>query len=132
MPFLENFSFLPRRWRRIGKIGVAINRSPATAATRFDPRTAGGGAAEGFTRRGSVFTVVGREDKLELDDAWHWQDEKREYGHIMTVLVEQGGFGQNYSDSAFYVRFLALKERRAAHDKFIRKGLNCGEDAYFA
>ena len=50
----------------------------------------------------------------------------------MTVLDEKGGFGQNYSDSAFYVRFLTLDERRAAHNKFIRKCLNCGEDAHFA
>ena len=50
----------------------------------------------------------------------------------MTVLDEQGGFGQNYSDSAFYVRFLTLEERRSAHDKFVRKCLNCVEDAHFA
>ena len=70
MPSLENFSYLSRRWRRIGKIGVALNRSPATAATRFDPRTAGGGAAAGFTRRGSVLTVVGGEDRLVLRLDW--------------------------------------------------------------
>ena len=106
---------------------LTMNRTPAPAATRFGSRTAGGGAAAGFTRRGSVFTVVGREDKLELDDAWHWQDEEREYEHIMTVLDEQGGFGQNHSDPAFYAC-----STPAARDKFARKYLNCGEDAHFA
>ena len=51
---------------------LTMNRTPVTAATRFGPRTTGGGTAAGFTRRGSVFTVAGQEDKLELDDAWHW------------------------------------------------------------
>ena len=51
---------------------LAMNRTPATAATKFGSRAAEGGAAAGFTLRGSVFTVAGQEDKLELDDAWHW------------------------------------------------------------
>ena len=98
-----------------------MNRTPATAATRFGPRTAEGTAAAGFTRRGSLLTVAGQEDKLELDDAWHWQDEEKEYEHIMTILDRQGGFGQNHSDPAFYVRFPTLEERRAALNKFTRK-----------
>ena len=88
---------------------LIVNRTPATAATRFGSRIAGGGAAAGFTRRGSVFTIVDQEDKLELDNAWHWQDEEEEYEHIMTILDIQGVFGQTYSDPAFYVRFLRLK-----------------------
>ena len=98
-----------------------MNCTPATAATRVGPRTVGGGAAAGFTRRGSVFTVAGQEDNLELDDAWHWQDEEKEYEHIMTILDRQGGFGQTHSDPAFYVCFPTLEERRAAHNEFSRK-----------
>ena len=91
---------------------LTMNRTPATAATRFGSRTAGGGAAAGFTRRGSVVTVVGQEYKLELNDTRHWQDEEREreYEHIMTVPDKQGDFGQNHSDPAFYVRFPTLEE----------------------
>ena len=84
-------------------------RTPATAATRFGSRAAGGGAAAGFTRRGSVFTVVDQADELELDDAGQWQDEEKEDEHIMTILDRQGDFGQTHSDPAFYVRFPRLK-----------------------
>ena len=93
---------------------LTMNRPPATAATIVGPRTARGGAAAGFTRRGSVFTVASQEDQLELDDAWHWQDEKKEYEHIMTVLEGQGGFDQTHSNPVFDVRLLTLEERRAA------------------
>ena len=86
-----------------------MNRTPATAATRFGSRTAaGGGAAAGFTRRGSVFTVVDEEDELELDDAGQWQDEEKEDEHIMTILDRQGDFGRTHSDPAFYLRFPRL------------------------
>ena len=54
---------------------LTMTRTPATAAARFGPRTEGSGAAARFTRRGSLFTIAGQQDKLELDDAWHWQDE---------------------------------------------------------
>ena len=77
-------------------------------------------------------TVAGKEDKFKLDDAWHWKDEEKDYEHIMTILDEQGGFGHNHSDPAFYVRFSTFKERRAAPEKFVRKCLNCGEDVHFA
>ena len=110
---------------------LAMNRTPATVATKFGPRTAGGGTATGSFCRGSAFPVVGQEDKLELDDAWHWQDEDKEYEHIMTILDRQGGFGPTYSDPAFYVRFSTLEARRAARDKFAKRYLNCGEDAQF-
>ena len=50
---------------------LTMNRTPATAATRLGSRKEGGGAAAGSLRRGSVFTVVGQEKKLKLDDAWH-------------------------------------------------------------
>ena len=103
----------------------------ATAATRLDSSTTGNGSAIGSARSGSVFPVVGRQKKLRLDDAWHIQDEEKEYEHIMTILERQGGFGQNHSDPAFYVRFPTFEERRAARDKFARKCLNCGEDANF-
>ena len=53
---------------------------------------------------------MGRQKKLRLDDAWHWQDEEKEYEHIMTILERQGGFGHDYSDPAFYVRFPTLEE----------------------
>ena len=69
---------------------------------------------------------------MELDDAWHWCDEEKEYEHIMIILDRQGDFGQTHSDPAFYVRFPTLGERRAARDKFARKCLNCGDDAHFA
>ena len=109
-----------------------LNRTPATAATRLGPRKAGGGAASGSARSGNVFPVVGKENKSRLDYEWHWQHDEKEYEHIRTVLDRDGGFGQNYSNPAFYVRFLALEERRAARDKFAEKCLNCGEDAHFA
>ena len=110
-----------------------MNHTPGTAATRFGSRRARGEAVARFTCRGSVFTVVvGRKDKLELDDAWDWQDEERKDEHIMNILDKQGGFSQNHSDPAFYVRFPTLEERRAARDKFARKCLNCGKDAHFA
>ena len=48
---------------------LTMNRTPATVATRFDSRTAGGGTATGSARSGSVFPVVGQEEELELDDA---------------------------------------------------------------
>ena len=48
------------------------------------------------------------------------------------ILDKQGGFAQNHSDPAFYTRFPALEERRAARDKFARKCFNCGEDTRFA
>ena len=86
-----------------------MNRTPAIAVTRFGSRTARGWAAAGFTRRSSVFTVVGRKDKLKLDDTWHWRDEEKEYEHMMTILDRQGGFGQTHSDPAFYIRFPCLK-----------------------
>ena len=111
---------------------LAMNRTPATVATRFGPRAAGDGTATGSSRSGSAFPVVGQEDKLELDDAWHWQDDEKEYEHIMTILDRQGGFGKTPSDPAFYVRFPTLEERRAARAKFAKRCLNCGEDAHFA
>ena len=79
-----------------------------------------------------MFPVVGKEKKSRPDDAWHLQHDEKEYEHIMTVLDRDGGFGQNHSDPAFYVRFPTLEERCAARDKFAKKRLNCGEDAYFA
>ena len=109
-----------------------MNRTPETAATRLGSRTAGRGAATSSARSGSVFSVVGQNKKLRLEDAWHWQDEEKEYEHIMTVLDRQGGFGHNHSNPAFYFRFPTLEERRTALDKFARKCLNCGEDAHFA
>ena len=79
-----------------------------------------------------MFTVVGQKKKWKLHHAWHWQDEKKEYKHIMTILDKQeGGFGQNHSDLSFYVHFPTLEERRAAREKFARKCLNCGEDTHF-
>ena len=45
----------------------------------------------------------------------------------MTILDKQGGFGQNHSNLAFYIRFSTLEERRAARNKFARKCRNCGE-----
>ena len=49
---------------------LAMNRTQVTAATRLGSRKAGGGTATaGSARSGGVFTVVGQEDKLELDDA---------------------------------------------------------------
>ena len=60
----------------LGSLGdLTMNRTPATAATRQGSRTARGGATAGSARPGSVFTEVGQEKKLELDDAWHWKDE---------------------------------------------------------
>ena len=50
---------------------LTMNRAPATAATRLGSRTAGGGAAAGSAHRGGVFTVVGQEKKLNLEDRWH-------------------------------------------------------------
>ena len=48
---------------------------------------------------------------MDLDDAWqHWQDQEKEYEHIITVLDRQGDFDQTHSDPAFYVRFLTLEE----------------------
>ena len=111
---------------------LTTNRTPATAATRLGSKTVGGGVSAGSARRGSVFIVVGQEKKLKLADAWHWKDENKDYGQIMTILDKQGGFGQNRSDPAFYIRFPTLEERRAARDKFARECLNCGEDAHFA
>ena len=109
-----------------------MNRTLATVATRFGSREAGGGTATGSARSGSVFPVVGQEEKLELDDAWHWQGGAKEYEHIMTILDRQGGFDQTQSDLAFHDRFPTLEERRTPREKFARKCLNCGEDAYFA
>ena len=86
-----------------------MNRTPATAATRLGSRKAWGGAAAGSARRGNVFTAVGQEKKLKLDDACHWKYEEKEDEHIMTILDKQGGFGQNHSDPAFYIRFPRLK-----------------------
>ena len=40
--------------------------------------------------------------------------ETMEYKHIMAVLDRDGGFGQNHSDPAFYVRSPRLK-REARH-----------------
>ena len=117
-------------WEYLGDL--AMNHTPVTAATRLGSSTAGRGATTGSSRSGSMFLVVGRQKKLRLDDAWHLQDEEKEYEHIMTILDRQGGFGQNHSNPAFYVRFPTLKERRAARDKFARKRLTCGEDAHFA
>ena len=112
---------------------LTMNRTPATAATRLGPRKAGGGgAASGSARSGNVFPVGGKEKKSKLDDAWYWKHDEMEYEHIMAVLDKDGGFGQNLSDPAFYVRFPKLEERRAACDKFAKKCLNCGEDAHFA
>ena len=110
---------------------LTMNRTPTTVAARFRPRTAGGETATGSSHSGSAFPVVGQEDKLELDDAWHWQDEK-EYEYIMTIRDRQGSFGQTHSDPAFYVRFPTLEERRATRDKFTKRCPNCGEDAHFA
>ena len=42
---------------------LAMNRTPAAVATRFGPRTVGGGTATGSARSGSAFPVVGQEDK---------------------------------------------------------------------
>ena len=109
-----------------------MNRTPATAATRPGSRKAGSGTATGSARYGSVFPVVGQAEKLKLDDTWHWQDEEKEYEHIMTILDSQGGFGQTQSDPAFYVRFPTLEERRTACEKIARKCPNCGEGAHFA
>ena len=50
---------------------LTMNRTPATATTRQGSKTAGGGATTGFPRCGSVFTEVGQDNKLKLDDAWH-------------------------------------------------------------
>ena len=111
---------------------MAMNHTPATVTTRFGPRTAGGGTATCSARSGSAFPVICQEDKLELDDAWHWQNEGKEYEHILTILDKQRGFGQAHSDHAFYVRFPTLEERRATRDKFTKRCLNGGEDAHFA
>ncbi|CAM9918587.1 unnamed protein product, partial [Ascophyllum nodosum] len=92
---------------------LTMNRTPATAATRPGPRKAGGGAASGSARSGNVFPVGGKEKKSRLDDAWYWKHDEMEYEHIMAVLDKEGGFGQNHSDPAFYVRFPTLEERRA-------------------
>ena len=110
---------------------LTTNRTPATAATRLGSGKAGGGTATGSARSGSVFPVVGRE-KLRLDYVWQWQDEEKEFEHIMTILDRQDGFGQNNFNPAFYVRFPTLEERCATRDKFAIKCLNCGEDAHFA
>ena len=75
---------------------------------------------------------MGQKEKLELDDAWHWQDEEKEYEHTMTILDRQGGFGKTQSDNAFHDPFPTLEERRTARETFHRKCLNCGEDAHFA
>ena len=72
-----------------------------------------------------MFPVGGKGKKSKLDDAWCWKRDEMEHEHMMTVLDRDGGFGQNYSDPAFYVRFLTLEERRAARDKFAKKCLNC-------
>ena len=40
-------------------LDLAMNRTPATIATRFGPRTAGGGTATGSSCSGSAFPVVG-------------------------------------------------------------------------
>ena len=109
---------------------LTMNRTPATAATRLGPRKAGGGAASGSARSGNVFPVGGKK-KSKLDDAWYWKHDEMEYEHIMAILNKEGGFGQNHSDPAFYVRFPTLEERRAAREKFAKK-CNCGEDAHFA
>ena len=70
---------------------LTMNRTPATAATRLGSRKVWGGAASVSARSGkNVFPVVGREKKLRLDDAWHWQHEAKEYGHIMTILDREG------------------------------------------
>ena len=111
---------------------LTMNRTLTTVAARFGPRTAGGETATGFSRSGSAFPVVGQENKLELDDAWHWQDKEKKYEHIMTIRDRQGGFGQTHSDPAFYVRFPTLEERRAARDKFTKRCPNCGENSHFA
>ena len=99
---------------------LTMKRTPATAETRLGLRKAGGGAAPGSARSGNVFPVVGKEKKSRLDDAWHWQHDEKEYEHIMTVPDRDGGFGQNHSDPASYVRFSTLEERRVAHDKFAK------------
>ena len=111
---------------------MTMNRTLTTVAARFGPRTVGGNTATGSSRSGSAFPVVGQEDKLELDDAWHWQDEEKEYEHIMTIRDRQGGCGQTHSDPVFYIRFPTLEERRAARDKFTKRRPNCGKDAHFA
>ena len=64
---------------------LTMHRTLTTVAARFGPRKAGGETATGFSRSGSAFPVVGQEDKLELDDTWHWQDEGKEYEHIMAI-----------------------------------------------
>ena len=93
----------------LGSLGdLTMNRTPATAATKLGSRKAGGGATASSACSGSVFPVVGQEEKLRLDNAWHWQHEEKEYEHIITILDRQGGFGQNHSDPAFYVRFPPL------------------------
>ena len=109
-----------------------MNRTPATAASRLGSRKTGGGAAPGSAHSGSVFPVMNQDKKLRLDDTWHWQYEKKEYEHIMTVVDKRGAFGQNRSDPAFHVRFPTLEERRTSRDKFAKKCLICGEDAHFA
>ena len=106
-----------------------MNRTPATAVTRLGLSTAERWAATGSARNGSVFTIVDQEKKLRLDGAWYWQDEDKEYAHIMSILDKQGVFGQNHSDPALYIRFPTLEVRYAARDEFARKGLNYGEDA---
>jgi hypothetical protein len=111
---------------------LTMNRTPATAVTRLGPRRSAGGAASGSARSGNVFPVGGKEKKLKLDDAWHWQHDEKEYDHIMAILDKEGGFGQNHSDPGFYVRFPTLAKRRAARETFAQKYLNCGEDAHFA
>ena len=53
-----------------GSLGdLAMNRTPATAATRLGPRKAGGRAASGSARSGNVFPVGGKDKKSKLDDA---------------------------------------------------------------
>ena len=111
---------------------LTMNRTPATAGTRLGPRKAGGGAASGSARSGNVFPAGGKEKKSKLNDAWYWKHDEMEYEHIMAVLDREGGFGQNHSDLAFYVRFPTLEERRASSEQFAKKCLNCGEDAHFA
>ncbi|CAM9486732.1 unnamed protein product, partial [Ascophyllum nodosum] len=54
-----------------------MNRAPTTATTRLGLRTARRGAAAGSARRGIVLSVAGQENKLKLDDAWHWHDEEK-------------------------------------------------------
>ena len=74
--------------------GLAINRTPATAATRLSPKKAGGGAASGSARSGNVCPVGGKEEKSKLDDAWYWKHGEMEYKYIMAVLDREGGLAK--------------------------------------